>query len=39
VLEELIEAIRNVEWDDPRAVQLFIQVQEEDRLKEVDLGL
>jgi hypothetical protein len=39
VLEELIEAIRNVDWDDPRRVQLFIQAQEEDRLKEVDLGL
>ena len=39
VLEELIEAIRKVDWDDPYGVQLFIQAQEEDRLKEVELGL
>ena len=38
-LQELIDAIRNVAWEDPSGVQLFIQAQEEDRLKEVDLGL
>jgi hypothetical protein len=37
-LEELVRAIRGVEWDDPLSVQLFVQEQEEDRLREVDLG-
>ncbi len=35
----LIDSIRRVEWDDPASVQFFIQEQEEERLKEVDLGL
>jgi hypothetical protein len=38
-LAALIEAIRKVEWDDPGSVQLFIQEQEDARLREVDLGL
>jgi hypothetical protein len=38
-LDELIDAIRKVDWDEPNGVQLFIQAQEEDRLKEVDLEL
>jgi hypothetical protein len=38
-LEELIAANRNFDWDDPSGVQLFIQAQEEDRLKKVNLGM
>src|SRR5258708_35417732 len=38
-LAELVSAIQKVEWDDPLSVQLFVQEQEEDRLREVDLGL
>jgi hypothetical protein len=38
-LAVLIEAIRKVEWDDPGSVQLFVQEQEDARLREVDLGL
>jgi hypothetical protein len=38
-LAELIKAIREVDWDDPRSVQLFVQDQEQDRMTEVDLGL
>jgi hypothetical protein len=38
-LAELVRAIREVDWDDPDSVQLFIQGQEESRLREVDLGL
>jgi len=37
-LEGLIRAIRQVEWGDPLSVQLFVQEQEENRLREVDLG-
>jgi hypothetical protein len=36
---DLVDAIREVDWDDPRGVQLFVQEQEDDRLREVDLGL
>lgn len=38
-LGELIKAIREVDWDDPGGVQLFVQEQEEDHLREIDLGL
>jgi hypothetical protein len=38
-LGDLVRAIRDVDWDDPRGVQLFVQKQEEERLSEVDLGL
>jgi hypothetical protein len=38
-LSDLIRAIREVDWDDPGSVQLFVQEQEEDRLSEVDLCL
>jgi hypothetical protein len=38
-LNVLIDAIRAVEWDDPGAVQLFAQEQEQDRLREIDLAL
>jgi hypothetical protein len=36
-IAELVSAIQDVEWDDPYSVQLFVQEQEEDRLKEVEL--
>jgi hypothetical protein len=38
-LSDLIRAIREVDWDDPGSVQLFVEEQEQDRLMEVDLGL
>ena len=38
-LPELVAAIREVKWDDPGSVQLFVQEQEQDRLTEVDLSL
>jgi len=38
-LADLVRAIREMDWDDPNSVQLFVQEQEEDRLREVDLGL
>ena len=38
-LAALVKAIREVDWDDPDGVQLFVQEQEERRLREVDLGL
>lgn len=38
-LDAMIYAIRTVPWDQPGSVQLFIQEQNEDRLREVDLGL
>ena len=38
-LAKFVDAIRGVDWDDPHSVQLFIQEQEEGRLREVDLGL
>jgi len=38
-LKKLISAIRQVQWDDPASVQLFVQEQGEHRLKEVDLQL
>ncbi len=38
-LEALVEAIRRVDWDDPHDVQLFVQNQEEGRLREIDLRL
>ena len=38
-LADLLRAIQEVDWDDPASVQLFIQEQEEDRLREIDLGL
>ncbi len=34
----LVRAIREVKWDYPNAVQLFVREQEDDRLREVDLG-
>ena len=37
-LSELIRAIREVDWDDPGSVQLFVQEQEEDRMREIDLS-
>jgi hypothetical protein len=36
-VSELVSAIQKVEWDNPQAVQLFVQEQEEDRLREVQL--
>jgi len=38
-LNDLVSAIRQVDWDDPGSVQLFVQSKEEDRLSEVNLGL
>jgi hypothetical protein len=38
-LDQLVAAIRQVTWDDPRSVQLFVQEQEEERLREVALQL
>lgn len=38
-LADLVRAIQEVDWDDPGSVQLFVQEQEEDRLREIDLGL
>ena len=32
-LADLIRAIQEVDWDDPRSVQLFVQEQGEERLK------
>lgn len=36
-LTDLLNAIQKVDWDDPLSVQLFVQEQEEDRLREVEL--
>lgn len=38
-LADLIRAIREVDWDDAGSVQLFVQEQEDERLREVDLDL
>lgn len=38
-LDELCEAIRRVPWEYPDSVQLFAQAENQDRLREINLGL
>jgi hypothetical protein len=38
-LADLVRAIREIDWDDPSSVQLFVQEQEHERLREVALWL